>query len=145
MWRACLAVAAVVTMSAALGGCGVSGAEVASARMSLQTSGGLMPTDVGAVEILVLDGEDPTCAHALTPASPLDDPALVVVAHGLFATDTVAKHLSIPAGKKLVFYAEAYSSTKSRVRLGRGCAEQSLSAGASAGVTILISAEAATH
>jgi hypothetical protein len=111
----------------------------ASARLALGTSD--LATAVGAIEVLVLDGADPTCRHALMGASPLDDPSLDIVAHALFAVDGEPKHLSIPAGKKLVFYAEAFDSPAvGRARLGRGCAEQMLSAGASAPITIVISA-----
>ena len=56
------------------------------------------------------------------------------------ASDT-PKHLSIPAGKPLDFYAEAYGSTSEpRTRLGRGCVAESLHAGGSTGVSIAISA-----
>jgi hypothetical protein len=137
-WTAMAATAAA--LACAMGGCG-GGSDVASASMALQTSGGLMASDVGAIELLVLDGAGATCARALAPVSPLDDESLVVVAHALFGNDGQPKHLSIPAGKKLVFYAEAFRSATSRSRLGRGCAEQQLGAGASAGVTILISAD----
>jgi hypothetical protein len=127
-----------------VGGCS-GGAEIAAARMTMQTGGGLMASDVGAVEILVLEGEGATCARVLTPLSPLDDPKLVVVAHALFANDGTTPHLSIPANKKLVFYAAAYRTASSRARIGRGCAEQTLAPGSSVGVTILISAEQQTN
>ena len=132
-WMAC-------ALAAACGGAG--GGDVGSAQMGLQTGGGLMPGQVGAVEILVLDGAGASCARALQPVSPLDDPKLEVVAHALFTTgDGGPKHLAIPAGRKLVFYAEGYANPYNRARVGRGCAEASIEAGKSAGVTILISSE----
>jgi hypothetical protein len=123
-------------------GCG-GGSDVASAQMALETDSGLQPGDVAAVEILVLDsqgGPGATCARALAGATPLDDPTLQVVAHALFTVDGTAKHLSIPANRHLVFYAEAFHSTApNRTRIGRGCAEQSLAAGASTSVMITLS------
>lgn len=113
-------------------GCaGSGGADVASAAMALTG-----PNDVASVEVLVLDGPEATCAHALTGVTPLDDSAWQVVAHALFTVDGTAKHLRIPAGRALVFYAEAYRADRSR--LGRGCVVQSLAAGASSSVMITI-------
>lgn len=122
-----------------LAGCGCGAGDVASAQMALGTSG-LSPGDVGAVEILVLAGDDATCAHVLALPSALDDPSLDVVAHALFTVDGAAKHLSIPAGRRLAFDAEAYRSALDRTRVGRGCAEGELAAGSSAGVNITITA-----
>ena len=51
------------------------------------------------------------------------------------------KHLAIPAGKPLDFYAEAFATTApNRTRIGRGCVTQTLAAGSSTGVTIVVSA-----
>ena len=119
-------------------GCGA-GDDVAAAMMALAPSG-LAPDAVGAVEVLVLDGGDASCVHALALPSPLDDSSVEVVAHALFTVDGTAKHLTIPAGRTLVFYADAYPSLDDRTRIGRGCAEASLHAGRSTGVTIPIAA-----
>ena len=99
---------ALVALVAACGGAPDAG--VASAQMALSTSG-LSPSDVAAVEILVFDGASGGCARVLAGASPLDDSALIVVAHALFTVDGSAKHLPIPAGKPLDFYAEAFATT----------------------------------
>ncbi len=121
----------------ALAGCG-GGAEVASVTMQLGTSG-LMPSDVAAVELLVFDGANAGCARALSGASPLDDSGLVVVAHALFTVDGTPKHLMLPAARKLVFYAEAFpTAAPNRTRIGRGCVEATLRAGASDGVSITL-------
>ncbi len=136
--RAALAVALV------LAGCSGGGAEVASAEMALSTSSGLSPSDIAAVELLVFDGANAGCARVMTGTSPLDDATLVLVAHALFVIDGsgTTKHLAIPAGKPLDFYAEAFgSSAPTRARIGRGCVSQTLSAGSSVGVTISISAD----
>jgi hypothetical protein len=125
-----------------LAGCGGGGAELASAEMALAPQSGLSPSDIGAVELLVFDGANAGCARVMTGSSPLDDPTLLLVAHALFTIDGsgTPKHLAIPAGKPLDFYAEAFrSSAPNRVRIGRGCVSQTLAAGA-AGVTISISA-----
>jgi len=109
--------------------------------MALQPSSGLSPSDVGAVEILVFDGASGGCARVLTGASPLDDAGLVLVAHALFTVDGTPRHLAIPAGKPLDFYAEAYrSAAPGRTRVGRGCVMATLAAGKSAPVSISISA-----
>jgi hypothetical protein len=120
-----------------LGGCG--GGQVVSAEMALA---GLQPANVGSAEVLVLGGPLATCARALEPPSPLDDPELDVVRHALFAVDGTPKHLTaIPAGERLCFYAETYQSTDgSGPRNGRGCAEAALAAGQSSGVSITITA-----
>jgi hypothetical protein len=123
-------------------GCGGGAPESASASMSLSTASGLSPSDVGLVELLVLDGTPPTCVRALSLPSPLDDPSWTVVAHTLFTIDGAAKHLAIPANRQLVFYAEAYRSGDThRTRVGRGCSEIRLSPGASVGVAITLSAD----
>ena len=116
------------------------GATVSSMQLALAPGSGLAPGDVGSVEILVLGGARPTCARALAPASPLDDPELEVVRHALFTVDGTAKHLTgIPAGEPLVFYAEAFQSPDGkRPRVGRGCAAATLAAGKSAGVSITL-------
>jgi hypothetical protein len=133
--RAALALAVVV-----VGGCGGSGGDVASAQMALATSG-LSASDVAAVEILVFDGASAGCARVLAGTSPLDDAGLVVLAHALFVVDGTPKHLAIPAGRPLDFYAEAFATTApSRRRIGRGCVSQTLAAGSTAGVTVSISA-----
>jgi hypothetical protein len=112
---------------------------VAETSMSLGTAG-LSPSDLGSVMVLVLGNG--TCARALLPPSPLDDPELEVLRHALFTVDGAAKHLSIPAERKLVFYVEAYRSADgSGPRLGRGCAEATLQSGSSTGVSITISAD----
>ena len=135
--RAALALVALAAASAA--GCGAGG-DVASAEMALSASG-LAPSDVAAVEILVFDGANAGCARVMTGASPLDDPGLVLMAHTLFTIDGTPKHLAIPAGKPLDFYAEAFRSTApGRTRIGRGCVSQTLAAGGSTGVSISISA-----
>ncbi len=120
-------------------GCGGGAPDVASAQMALTTSG-LSPSDVGAVEVLVLEGTDAGCAHLAMLASPLDDGSLTLVAHALFTVDGLPKHLSIPAGRKLTFWAEAYRSPSDRTVVGRGCLEQTLAAGESSGVTLTITA-----
>lgn len=130
---------ALLALALAWAGCAGAGGDVASATMALSTSG-LSPADVGAVEVLVLGGAGASCARALAAGSPLDDPGLEVVAHALFTVDGTAKHLSIPANRPLLFYAEAYRSTVApRTRVGRGCVQQTLGAGASTGVMIAIS------
>jgi len=135
--------AAVVAGLAALVavGCGAAPEDVASVEMALQPSSGLSPSDVGAVEILVFDGASGGCARVLTGASPLDDAGLQLVAHALFTVDGTPRHLAIPAGKPLDFYAEAYrSAAPGRTRVGRGCVMATLAAGKSAPVSISISA-----
>jgi hypothetical protein len=119
-------------------GCGVE-APVAETSMSLGTGDGLSPSDVGSVMVLVLGNA--TCARTLQPPSPLDDPDVQVVAHALFTADGAAKHLSLPADRPLAFYVEAYRSADgSGARIGRGCAEATLAAGKSSGVSITITA-----
>lgn len=132
----------VLVVAAAFAACsGAPGGDVASAQMSLSTTSGLQPSDVAAVEILVFDGAGAGCARVLAGSSPLDDSGLVVVAHALFTVDGTPKHLAIPAGKPLDFYAEAFATTApNRMRIGRGCATETLAAGSSTGVSIVISA-----
>ncbi len=121
------------------GGCGAQ-APVAETSMALGTGDGLQPSDVGSVLVLVLG--DATCARALQPVSPLDDPELEVLSHALFTADGAAKHLSLPADRQLVFYVEAYRSMDgSGAHIGRGCAEATLTAGKSSGVSITITAD----
>lgn len=135
--RAAVALVALAAASAA--GCGAGG-DVASAEMALSASG-LLPSDVAAVEILVFDGGNAGCARVMTGASPLDDAGLVLVAHALFTIDGTPKHLAIPAGKPLDFYAEAFrTAAPGRTRIGRGCVGQTLAAGGTATVSIAISA-----
>jgi len=135
--RAALALVALAAASAA--GCGAGG-DVASAEMALSASG-LAPSDVAAVEILVFDGANAGCARVMTGATPLDDSGLVLVAHALFTIDGTPKHLAIPAGKPLDFYAEAFrTAAPNRTRIGRGCVSQTLAAGGTATVSIAISA-----
>jgi hypothetical protein len=122
-------------------GCGGDASDQASAEMALTTSG-LLPSDVGAVELLVFDGASGGCARVLTGASPLDDSGLVLLAHALFVIDGTPKHLAIPAGKSLDFYAEAYrTAAPGRTRIGRGCVTQTLAAGSPMPVSISITAE----
>jgi hypothetical protein len=131
--------AALVTVVWA--GCGGAPAEVASVEMALAPSSGLSPSDVGAVEILVFDGASGGCARVLTGVSPLDDSGLALVAHALFTIDGTPKHMAIPAGKALDFYAEAFgTAAPGRMRIGRGCVMATLAAGSSAPVSISISA-----
>lgn len=119
-------------------GCGGGTGDIASARMALATSG-LSPSEVRAVEVLVLAGDGADCPHLLSLPSPLDDAKLDVVAHGLFTVDGAAKHLTIPAGRHLAFWADAYDgSGPGRRRVGRGCAEGALERGASEGVMITL-------
>jgi hypothetical protein len=123
-------------------GCGGSSEGISSVSMALWTSSGLDPANVQSVEVLVLGGNAATCARALQPVSPLDDPELTVVRHALFAVDGSAKHLGgVPAGQHLVFYAEAFKTPDGqRPYVGRGCAEGELHAGASEGVSITLTA-----
>jgi hypothetical protein len=139
--RAVVALVALVAFAAlSAAGCG-GGGDVASAEMALSPSSGLSPSDVAAVEILVFDGANAGCARVMTGASPLDDAGLVLVAHALFTIDGTPKHLAIPAGKPLDFYAEAFrTAAPSRTRIGRGCVGQTLAAGGPATVSIGISA-----
>jgi hypothetical protein len=125
-------------------GCG-GGGEVSSVSMGLSAGSGLDPAAVKSVEVLVLGGDRASCARALEPNSPLDDPELTVVRHALFAVDGTAKHLGgVPANQHLVFYAEAFATTDGqRPYIGRGCWEGELNAGASEGVTIIITAASA--
>ena len=130
-----------LALAAFLIGCGAA-EPIAETRMELHTASGLGAADVGSVMVLVLDGAKATCTRALEPASPLDDPELAVVRHALFTVDGSAKHLSIPAGRHLVFYAEAYRSTDGQPpRTGRGCAEATLKEGSSTGVSITLVAD----
>lgn len=123
-------------------GCGADDGPVASARMALGTAGGLGASSVGSVLVLVLGGAHASCAEALGPASPLDDPDLDVLRHALFTVDGTAKHLSIPAGRPLVFYAEAYASSDGTPPVvGHGCAEATVAAGASAPIAITLSGD----
>jgi hypothetical protein len=120
----------------ALAGCGGT-VDVASAEMQLQPEN--VPS-IAAVELIVFDGQSAGCARALAGASPLDDAGLDVVAHALFTIDGTPKHLKLPAHEKLVFYAEAFNTpAANRTRIGRGCVEQTLTAGGSSGVSITIS------
>jgi hypothetical protein len=122
-------------------GCGAD-ATVGEVQMALGGSG-LQVSDVGSVEILVLGGDRATCMRALQPQSPLDDPELEIVRHALFTVDGTPKHLTgIPADRPLVFYAEAFKSPDGhRPRIGRGCTEDTLASGKSAGVSITLTAD----
>ncbi len=118
---------------ALLAGCGEAETAIAL-RMS-----GLMASDVGSVQVLVLGGA--TCERVLLPMEPLDDPELELVAHALFVADGTTKRLTAPADRALVFYADAFKSPDGkRPRVGRGCAETTLSSGRSTGVAITITA-----
>lgn len=137
------AAVAALGFAVAVAGCGGSGdaSGVAAMQMALSPSSGLNQDDIGAVEILVFDGKDAGCARVMDGVTPLDDAGLVVVAHALFTIDGTPKHLAIPAGKPLDFYAEAFrSAAPGRTRIGRGCADQTLHAGGSTAVTVAISA-----
>lgn len=116
-------------------GCGAD-APVAQAQMALDGSG-LSPSQLAAVEVLVLAGADATCARVLADSSPVDDAALDIVAHGRFTVDGTAAHLTIPAHQPLVFYAEGLDEKNERI--GRGCTQVTLEPGATP-VTITISA-----
>jgi len=121
-------------------GCG-GGVPLAETRMELSTAD-LGGQSIGSVMVLVLGGAHASCDAALAPPTPLDDADLQVIEHALFTIDGTAKHLSIPAGEELVFYAEAFASSDgSGARLGRGCAEAKLSAGESAGVPITLTSD----
>lgn len=122
--------------------CGDGAAPVTSVHMTMSQASGLSAADVGSVEILVLGGDRATCARALQPHSPLDDPELAVLLHALFTVDGTAKHLAgVPADRHLVFYAEAFKSPSGqRPRVGRGCAEGQLAAGSSSGISIVLTA-----
>jgi hypothetical protein len=124
-----------------LAGCG-DATSVTSVKMTMDASSGLEASQVGSVEILVIDGPTATCMRVLQPHSPLDDPELEIVAHALFTLDGTAKHLAgIPADRHLVFYAEAFQSPDgARPRIGRGCSEGQLAAGSSAAVSIVLTA-----
>jgi len=125
-----------VVLCALLAGCG-NAPDVASAEMALSPSSGISPSDIGAVEILVFDGANAGCARVLTGGSPLDDPELVVVAHALFTIDGTPKHLAIPAGKPLDFYAEAFrTATPPRTRIGRGCVTATLHGSTPVSITL---------
>jgi hypothetical protein len=133
-----------LALALATAGCGgAGGGDVASATMQLSADN--VPS-IAAVELIVFDGKNAGCARALAGASPLDDAGLDVVAHALFTIDGTPKHLALPAGKPLVFYAEAFNSpAASRARVGRGCVEATLAAGGSSGVSITIDAEEKTR
>jgi len=121
-------------LGVAPGGCGgdAGSGEVASAAMALTPGTGLSPSDIGAVEILVFDGGNASCARVMSGSSPLDDAGLVLVAHALFTIDGTPKHLAIPAKKPLDFYAEAFrSAAPGRTRIGRGCVSATLGTGSS--------------
>lgn len=127
---------ALVLAALVLPGCGGAGGggadDVASAEMALSTDSGLSPNDIAAVEILVFDGANASCARVMSGTSPLDDPGLVLVAHALFTIDGTPKHLAIPARKALDFYAEAFRTTApNRTRIGRGCVSATLGTGPS--------------
>jgi len=128
-------------VAGSLAACSAPADEVATAQMALSTTSGLSPSDVAAVEILVFDGATGGCARVLAGSSPLDDSGLAVVAHALFTVDGTPKHLAIPAGKPLDFYAEAFATTApNRMRIGRGCVTETLAAGSSTGVSIVLGA-----
>lgn len=133
-----LLVLVLLGLAATSSGCG-SGDDVASAAMALSPEG-IGTNTVGAVEVLVLDGSGASCTRALAVTEPLDDAGLDVVAHALFTIDGTAKHVRIPSGRTLVFYADAYRSAADRTRIGRGCAEAKLRAGSTTGVNIPITA-----
>jgi hypothetical protein len=133
--------ALALVVAGSVAACGAPADDVASAQMALSTTSGLSPSDVAAVEILVFDGASGGCARVLAGTSPLDDSGLLVVAHALFTVDGTPKHLAIPAGKPLDFYAEAFATTApGRMRIGRGCVTETLAAGSSTGVSIVLSA-----
>lgn len=131
----------LVTLLAA--GCGAGEAAVTGMQLALGSSG-LTASDVQSVEVLVLGGPKATCAHALTPHHPLDDPELAVVRHALFTVDGTARKLTgIPAGEPLAFYVDAFGTPDGRrPRVGRGCSENTLEEGKSTGVSITLEAAA---
>jgi hypothetical protein len=126
-----------LALCALLAGCGNAVDDVASAEMALSPSSGISPSDIGAVEILVFDGASAGCARVMTGTSPLDDAGLVVVAHALFTIDGSPKHLAIPAGKPLDFYAEAFRSpAPPRTRIARGCVTETLHGSTPVSITL---------
>lgn len=126
---------------ALLAGCGGAPAPT-SVHMTMDAASGLTASEVRSVEVLVIGGKTATCARALKPHSPLDDPELEILMHALFTVDGGAKHLGgVPADRHLVFYAEAFHSADGqRPRIGRGCSEGQLAAGSSSGVSIVLTA-----
>ena len=129
-------------LALALGGCGGATATVSEMQMGIDAASGLLASQVGSVAVLVLSGDKADCARALKPRHPLDDPSFIVLAHALFTVDGSSKRLpGIPAGEKLVFYVDAFDSPDgSRPRVGRGCVETTLTAGQSAGISIVLTA-----
>jgi hypothetical protein len=126
----------VLAVTVALGACG--GGEPAAVGLRLS---GLTAAEVGSIQVLVLGGDEATCSRALAPMHPLDDPELELVGHALFVFDGTAKRLGAPADRALAFYAESFMAADGkRPRNGRGCAETTLGAGRSTGVTITITA-----
>jgi hypothetical protein len=136
-----MAGAAAVAVAAPAAGCGGdAGDDVAAVHLTLGASN-LAPADVASVELLVLGGANPTCAAALAHHSPLDDSALEVLVHGLFAVDGASYRISVPAGRHLVFHADAFKDPDGRApRIGRGCAEATLAPGSAVGVPITLTA-----
>jgi len=128
-----------VAVASLLVGCG-GAAGVDDMRLALDATSGLRASQVGSVVVLVLGRAD--CARALAPHSPLDDPSLVVVAHALFTVDGNPKRLGgLPAGEPLTFYVDAFDSPDGRrPRVGRGCAEATLSSAQASGLSIMLTA-----
>ena len=125
---------ALIAVGAVSEGCG--GSDVGQAQMALHTSG-LEPSQLAAVEVLVLGGPSATCARALAGHSPVDDSALDILAHARFSAAGGVEHLRLPAHQPLVFYAEGLDGNDKRV--GRGCTPMTLD-GDSTPVVITITA-----
>jgi hypothetical protein len=121
-----------------LAACG-EGESLVPVRMALDGDH-LHLSDVGSVELLVLD-QGPGCARALSVASPLDDPTFSVLSHALFHVDGGVQHIRVPAGRPLLFYAEAFRDPGGkRPRIGRGCETAKLGQGGGNAVSITLSA-----
>jgi hypothetical protein len=122
-----------------LAACGGEPDTVVRATMAL-SGASLDETTVRSVGVTVAAGDQASCPRVLRTSHPVDDPKLEIVAHALFVMgDSAPASLRVPSGRALVFYAEAYRSPDGeRPRLGRGCAEATLT-GAQADISVTIS------
>lgn len=111
-------------------------------RATMALSGAsLDAASVRSIGLTVLGGDGASCPRALALSHPIDDPALEIVAHALFVLDGAPKSLRVPSGRALVFYAEAFRTADGeRPRLGRGCAEATLT-GPHADISVAITDE----